>query len=276
MKCHNCGASSYFRTFLKKVDKELFKQYSIEALGSNSDGDQEIDMTFKAPKFEPVEESLVDELMDRLDKLPEDHVARVYAKERGIPDTRLHRLFFVDDVSKVGQLKDKYKDKIVGKESRLALPFYDRRGRLTGLTMRALDDHPIRYIAINLVEDVPQIYNLDKVDFNKQVFCVEGPIDSLFLGNAVAVGGSAMISARKLLPKNTIYVFDNEPRNKEICKLIHKQIESGFRVVLWPDTISEKDINEMVKADLDVEDIILNNAYDGLRARVKFSEWRKC
>jgi hypothetical protein len=139
-----------------------------------------------------------------------------------------------------------------------------------------LDDHPIRYIAINLVEDVPQIYNLDKVDFNKQVFCVEGPIDSLFLGNAVAVGGSAMISARKLLPKNTIYVFDNEPRNKEICKLIHKQIESGFRVVLWPDTISEKDINEMVKADLDVEDIILNNAYDGLRARVKFSEWRKC
>jgi transcription elongation factor Elf1 len=232
MKCHNCGASYNFKNFLKTLDNNLYKQYSIEAFSGQAEKTPDIDMMFHKPVFEKVEESLVDQLMDRLDSLPENHIARLYAAERRIPENRLHRLYFVEDVSKIGQLKEKYKDKIVGTESRLALPFYDRLGKLTGLTMRALDDHPFRYVAINLVEDVPQIYNLDRVDFSKQVFCVEGPIDSLFLDNAVAVGGSGLKSARKLLPPNTIFIFDNEPRNVEICKLIKKQIESGYSLYL--------------------------------------------
>lgn len=276
MKCHNCGASYNFKNFLKKVDNNLYKQYTIEAFSGQSEETPDIDMTFHKPVFKASNDSLIDQLMDRLDTLPKDHEAVRYVESRIIPEERYHRLYYVDDVSKIAQLKDKYREKITGKESRIALPFYDRRGRLTGLTMRAIDDHHIRYLAINIVEDVIQIYNLDGVDFSKQVICVEGPLDSLFLSNSVAVGGSAMKSARKLLPSNTIYVFDNEPRNKEICKLIHKQIESGFTVCIWPENISQKDINEMVKADLDVEDIIYKNSCSGLGARMKFSQWRKC
>lgn len=276
MKCHNCGAAYNFKNFLKILDIELYKQYSIELYSSQTDNPPEIKMSFEKPKFETQKDSVLDDLMDRLDTLSDDHPACVYARGRMIPEKRLRRLYYVDDVSKVGQLKEKYEEKIVGKESRIALPIYDRQGRLTGMTMRAIEDHPIRYISINLVEDVTQIYNLERVDFSKQVFCVEGPIDSLFLSNAVAVGGSAMKKARKHLPKDTIYVFDNEPRGKEICKLINKQIESGFKVCLWPDTIREKDINEMVKSGYDVEKIILDNSYEGLSARMKFATWKKC
>ena len=276
MKCHNCGASYNFKNFLKILDNNLYKQYSIEAFSGQAEKTPDIDMMFHKPVFETPKDSLIDRLMDRLDTLPDDHEAVQYVESRLIPRDKFHRLYYVEDVSKIGQLKDKYREKITGKESRIALPFYDRQGRLTGLTMRAIDDHPIRYLAINIVEDVVQIYNLDAVDFSKPVVCVEGPLDSLFLSNAVAVGGSAMKSARKLLPSNTIYVFDNEPRNKEICKLIHKQIESGFTVCIWPENITEKDINEMVKVDLDVEDIIYKNSCSGLEARMKFSHWRKC
>jgi transcription elongation factor Elf1 len=276
MKCHNCGASYNFKNFLKTLDNNLFKQYTVEAFSGQSEKTPDIDMMFHKPVFEAPKDSLIDHMMDRLDTLSEDHEAVQYVESRLIPRDKFHRLYYVEDVSKIGQLKDKYREKITGKESRIALPFYDRQGRLTGLTMRAIDDHPIRYLAINIVEDVVQIYNLDAVDFSKPVVCVEGPLDSLFLSNAVAVGGSAMKSARKLLPSNTIYVFDNEPRNKEICELIHKQIESGFTVCIWPENITEKDINEMVKVDLDVEDIIYKNSCSGLEARMKFSHWRKC
>ena len=276
MKCHNCGASYNFKNFLKILDNNLYKQYSIEAFSGQAEKTPDIDMMFHKPVFDTPKDSLIDRLMDRLDTLPDHHEAIKYVESRLIPRDKFHRLYYVEDVSKIGQLKDKYREKITGKESRIALPFYDRQGRLTGLTMRAIDDHPIRYLAINIVEDVVQIYNLDAVDFSKPVVCVEGPLDSLFLSNAVAVGGSAMKSARKLLPSNTIYVFDNEPRNKEICKLIHKQIESGFTVCIWPENITEKDINEMVKVDLDVEDIIYKNSCSGLEARMKFSHWRKC
>lgn len=276
MKCHNCAASYNFKNFLKKVDNNLYKQYSIEAFGATHEKAPEVDMTFHKPVFEEPKDSLLDQLMNRLDTLPNDHEAIQYVTKRGIPENRFHRLYYVDDVSKIGQLQEKYKEKIEGTESRIGLPFYDRQGRLTGITLRAIEDHPIRYLMINLVEDVIQIYNLDQVDFDKQVYCVEGPLDSLFLDNAVAVGGSAMKSARKQLPRNAIYVFDNEPRNKEICKLIRAQIESGYRTVVWPETIKEKDLNEMANAGHDVQALVEENAFEGLEARMKFAAWKKC
>jgi transcription elongation factor Elf1 len=276
MKCHNCAASLNFNNFLKQLDNDLYKQYTLETFGGRGEAVPDIDMTMKRPVFDKPEPSLLDELMDRLDTLPGDHEAIRYVEGRLIPKNRYHRLFYIDDVSKIAQLDEKYKEKILGKESRIALPFYNRQGRLTGLTMRALGEHKLRYISINIVEGVPQIYNLDKVNFNRKVICVEGAFDSLFLNNAVAVGGSSMKAVRKLLPKDAIYVFDNEPRNSEICKLIHKQIESGFTVCIWPKNIEEKDINEMVKTGLEVEDIIHSISCAGLEARMKFSQWRKC
>jgi len=273
MKCHNCGESFSFKNFLKKLDKNLFDQYNLESFGISNTEPIVPETTKKLN--EPVKMTILNQILDPVNSLDENHPARVYCNSRKLPDSALNQIFYIDDVSLIGQLKESYKEKIKGKESRIVLPFYNRKGVLVGVTMRALDDHPLRYIAIRLNTDEPMIFNYDQVDFTKQVYCVEGPFDSFFLPNCVAVGGSDMKTVRKLLPENTIYVFDNQPRNSEIIKLIRAQILSGFRVCIFPDKNEYKDLNDMVLAGLDVESIIYTNSYQGLEAQLKFEKWRK-
>ena len=109
---------------------------------------------------------------------------------------------------------------------------------------------------------------------------VEGPIDSLFLPNAVAVSGSSFDTPtiRQLLTNATI-VMDNEPRSKEITKQLAKYIDRGYNVVMYPDTVKEKDINEMIlsgRTPAQILDLINRNTFAGMEAKLKYSEWRKC
>lgn len=273
MKCHNCGASHYFTTFLKMVDNNLFSRYSIEKFGVKQTNSDIIIPESRVP--EVIEPRLIDGILDKLSSLSEDHPARKYAEARNITGDLQDRVYYINDVSKIGQLKESYREKIIGTEDRLVFPFYNRKGLLVGVTMRAIGDHALRYITVRLSEDDPMIYNYDAIDFTKQVYCVEGPIDSLFLSNCVAVGGSDMKTIRKLLPKHTIYVFDNQPRNVAICKLMRGMILSGFRTCVFPSSIEYKDINDMVSAGLDVQKIIYTNSYEGLEAQLKFEAWKK-
>jgi len=72
-----------------------------------------------------------------------------------------------------------------------------------------------------------------------------------------------------------VYVFDNEPRNKEIVSKYIKAIDNGERVVIWPNNIVEKDINDMVMAGHDVQNVVELNTYQGLEAKLKLTEWKK-
>jgi hypothetical protein len=123
-----------------------------------------------------------------------------------------------------------------------------------------------------------RIYGLDKVDFSKKVYAVEGPIDSLFIPNAIAVAGASFTSAYLLgLSSNLVVVFDNEPRNVELCKQIQKCIDSGYTVSLMPET-GYKDINDLVKAGW-TQDRILSlideHTVSGLEAIARFNQWKK-
>ena len=49
-------------------------------------------------------------------------------------------------------------------------------------------------------------------------------------------------------------------------------------MVLWPDGIKQKDINEMImsgRTKEDIKEIINNNTYQGNMALLKFTNWRK-
>ena len=74
---------------------------------------------------------------------------------------------------------------------------------------------------------------------------------------------------------NPVYVYDNEPRNREIVKRIQNCIERGESVIIWPNTITEKDINDMVLAGLNVQCVVESNVYQGLEATLKFNDWKK-
>lgn len=277
-KCFNCDASMYFSSFLKNIDQQLFNEYSFEGYTeSNPRSNVKPEFTFEQPQFKKPEEKLLDSIIDRLDSLPEEHEAVQFCVKRKIPKEKFKQIYFIDNIKNIVQLNDKYKASIQTEEPRIVFPFYDEAGLLTAVTCRALRGETLRYITVKIADDKPLIYGLDSIDKNKDIYVVEGPIDSLFVENAVAISGTSLdkLSFTSLEKDKFIVVFDNQPRNKEVCKIIDKTIDKGYRVVIWPQTIQEKDINEMVLGGKNVAKIIKENTFGGLTAKAKFVGWKR-
>jgi len=271
-KCHNCGHSTSLGGLLQHIDPFLFKQFKIEKFTeghSNTVPKQvkaELDFT---PKFKP--KSILDELMTKVDTLDEDHPAKLFCKKRQIPVEKHKELYYIDDVQNLEQLSDKYKDRIIGNEPRLVIPFYSAKDQLIGVTCRALGNERLRYITLK-INDEPLVYNLDKIDKSKTVFVTEGPLDSMFLPNAIAVGGSDLKRVTDL-NLDAVYVFDNQPRNKELVNIMNSMTD--YKMVVWPKNIEEKDINDMVIAGREVQEIIHMNTFSGLSLKLAISQWSK-
>ena len=278
-KCHNCGHGAHFGTMLKQMDTLLYKEYVLEryADGGNRKKFGTERAVKEVVKTEKPEVSLWTQLMDCLYDLPADHEAIEYVNGRGLPKDSHKRLYFVDNIKNIVQLNYKYKESIRTEEPRLAIPFVNENGKLTSLSLRGMRGEALRYILIKIDEDAPTVYGLDNVDKTQPVTVVEGPLDSLFIKNSIACAGTSFNKIEELgLDKdNTRIVFDNQPKNTEVCKLVEKYVDMGYKVVIWPETIGEKDINDMAIAGVNVQDIIDSNTYQGLSARMKFTSWRK-
>jgi hypothetical protein len=236
------------------------------------------ELVFTEPQFKTQEEKLLDRLLDRLDTLPDTNEAVVFATKRNIPKEKFKLLYYIDNVKNIIQLNESYKESIRGNEPRLVLPFYDNNGQLSGVTCRALRGETLRYITVKVKEDAPLIFGISDVDTKKTIYVVEGPIDSLFIDNCIAVSGTSFgkINSLGISTDNMVLIFDNQPRNKEVCKIIEKNIDQGYNVVIWPQNIEDKDINDMVTAGRDVKSIIKKNTFKGLTAKAKFIAWKRC
>ena len=277
-KCFNCDASMYFSTFLKTIDAALFNEYSLESYVEGKPlSNTQPEIVFEQPQFKPKEERLLDKLLERLDSLPEDHEAVQFCLKRKIPKNRFDKIYFIENIKDIVQLNDTYKESIRTEEPRIVFPFYDEEGLLTAVTCRAIRGEALRYITVKVANDKPLIFGLDSVDKNKDIYVVEGPIDSLFIQNSVAISGTSLdkVNFTSLDKDRLIVVFDNQPRNKEVCNIISKTIDKDYKVVIWPQTIEEKDINDMVLAGKNVSQIISKNAFRGLEAKAKFIGWKR-
>jgi hypothetical protein len=272
--CHNCGVGHTFYNFLNFVDSTLIKQYTLERYKEGETGHHNYPKpTFDIPK--PVFRERIK--LDNVYSLPEEHFAKVYVRNRKIPEDRWKDLYFTPDfasfVASYGIEKDLKAD-----DPRLVIPFYNKDKTLFAFQGRALTDSKIKYITIKLDDESDKIFGLDTVDTSKKVYVVEGPIDSMFLDNCIATA-DANLSFADRVTKDIVLVFDNEPRNKEIVKQIDRTIKNGYSVCLWPDSVVDKDINDMVKSGLtkdEILSIIDEHTYSGLRAEFEFSKWRKC
>lgn len=279
-KCHNCGASQHFGTFLQMLDTSLYQQYVFERYASGENGPKahksaEVFVKFEQPQFE--KKSELDKVATRLDKLPQTNEAVQYCLQRKIPLDVFDKLYYIESVQNIKQIAPQY-DTIKTTEPRLLFPFYNEKGTLTGVTMRALRGESLRYIMIKIQDNEPLLFGLNHIDKTSPIYIVEGPIDSLFLPNAIACNGTAFAKIETLqLPKDKVtIVFDNQPRNVEVCKLVEKYVDLNYSVCIWPCNISAKDINDMVQENVDVLKIINDHTYKGLMAKVKFTEWRNC
>jgi hypothetical protein len=138
----------------------------------------------------------------------------------------------------------------------------------------------LRYVTIKVKENAPKIFGLNTWDENKTTYIVEGPIDSLFVENSIAMAGADLSAYRKMFENtDVVFIYDNEKRNKEIIKKMDRIIADNYKIVIWPDNIKEKDINDMIlsgKTTGDIVDAIDNNTYSGLQADFQLSRWSKC
>lgn len=288
-KCHKCGYGASFGNVLKQLDPVSYKEYCLEKYtegekkqwqpsGSNwtPNGHKLFDTAAEPP--EPKVVNLIDNIMDRVSTLPYDHEVVEYVESRSIPKTAWDRLYFIDNIKNIVQLNDKYAASIVTEEPRLAIPFFDRHGRLTAVSLRAMRGETLRYILVKVREEAPTVFGLEQVCEDKMITVVEGPLDSLFLDNCIACAGTSFgkIGDFGFDPEKIRIVFDNQPKNKEVCKLIEKYVDQNYNIVIWPESISQKDINDMARDGLDVQEIVNNNTHRGLSAKFKFNQWKKC
>lgn len=205
-------------------------------------------------------------LCTRCTDLEPTHKFRRYCEHRKIP---LDRVYFTDRFDELSN----YAGTPVQDKERLILPFFDEEGVLFGMQGRSLDKDQIRYITIMFDKDKPKLFGLERIDMTKPVVIVEGPIDSFFVNNALAMAGSDGLD-NKYGP-TSIICFDNEPRSNEIVSKMRKSLESGYETVIWPDSIRQKDINDMVLANLNVNDIIHKNKYSGIAGLLKLNVWKR-
>lgn len=265
-KCHNCGASLSFNNFLKELDPTLHKQYTMEKFKEGYTGKN---FVVEQPKFN-FEKPLFRKKLD-LPKASESSIAREYLKKRKIDPEK----FYFADKFKEWVNTQKHTFSTIGRdECRIIIPFYDIEKNLIGFQGRALESSPNKYITVMLFDDSPKIYGLDQVDQTKPIYIVEGPFDSTFIQNSVAMCGSD-IDIGSFGWSDYIWVYDNEPRNREIVNRLSKTIDRGDKVVIWPTNIVHKDINDCVLAGLDVMNVLKLNTHSGLEAKIKFNNWKK-
>jgi hypothetical protein len=283
-KCHNCGIGTNVGNLIKQVDSNIHKEYVLERYKSgeiNTPNTKTQLFNIKPVRFGKIETPTY-ETAERCDLLPDAHFCKVYLNRRKIPQKYFSKLYFTANYKKFCDEVYPNHEKDIVSDARLVIPYFDEYGSLIGISGRALvvSDEKLRYVTIRTNESQDKlIYGRDRVDITKPVKIVEGPLDSLFLNNAVASGDSSLqIAAKNISSPEKILVFDNEPRNKEIVKLMEKAIKSMNYVVIWPDSIKEKDINEMVMSGIspdEIEEIISNNTFYGLQAQTKFVFWKK-
>jgi hypothetical protein len=270
-----------FQYLIKSIDPTLYLEYVKEKIKENNQNNEthEHAQKMKPPVF--VKETQLSELT-KVSKLKPDHPVKQWVDGRKIPPHSHYKLFYCKKFASWvnSMIPDKFNDKFEN-EPRLIIPFLDEDKKLFGFQGRSFKKNGLRYISIMLDESKPKMFGLDTVDKTQDIYLVEGPLDSLFLPNALSAAGSDLIAQLQLtdLPnENIVIIYDNEPRNKEIVKKVEKAIEAGHRVCVWPTNLEQKDINDMVLAGYTLEqvkDIIDDCTYTGPTARLHFALWRK-
>ena len=266
-KCHNCGASLSFNNFLKQLDPTLHKQYTLEKFKEGHTGKN---FVVEEPKFEfkkPIFKKKLD-----LPKASEIPIAKRYLEKRLLnPD----KFYFANKFQEWTNTQKPTFSRIVRDESRIVIPLYTREGEIFGFQGRSIGPSKVKYITVILDDSIPKVYGLDEVSTDETIYITEGPFDSTFVQNAIAMCGSDILLDSLNLGDDIVYVLDNEPRNKEICNRISKLIDGGKKVVIWPKAVQQKDINDMVLAGLSVMNVLKSNTYRALEAKIKFNEWKK-
>jgi transcription elongation factor Elf1 len=279
-KCHNCGSSHNLANFIKSIDRQLYDQYILEKYkGNKTSIKPDLFKQFKNTTKEKLKSTPLQGLKS-FNSLDDKHPAKKYLVKRKIPEEFFGKLFYTDrfqayvNTIRPGTFNELNKQY---EHPRLVIPFYDVDDEVFAIQGRAFGKEQPKYITIKLQENKQKIYGLNTINLHKRLYIVEGPLDSLFLDNCIAAAGADLVLPVET--KDVVFVFDNEPRNKHIIDRMYKVIDKDYSLIIWPDNIREKDINEMIikgKTKSQVQQIISDNTYSGLSALTKINSYKRC
>ena len=274
-KCHNCGEGQSLTNFLKFLDTKKYEQYLLERYKGSAPSTPQPEFNDFKPKFKEVD--ILDGLTP-VSELKDNHPVKQYVVKRKIPEKYFSKLFLCNKfMAFVNKAKPNTFSHTKGEHPRLIIPFYDINNKVFAFQGRAFGKEQPKYLMVKLDENKQKVYGLNTVNLQEHIHIVEGPIDSMFVKNCLAAAGADL--TLKVEPSNVTYIFDNEPRNKEIIKRMYDVIEKDYNLVVWPDDMRHKDINDMIISGMsiaEVQTIISKNTFAKLEALTKISYYKKC
>lgn len=276
-RCHNCGKSISFKSFLKDIDPTLHNQYILEKFKGNKTEPLKL-KAIKPKKVKIIKKHFDLPLISELNK---GHPARTYLEDRRIPKDKLDTLYFSESFKEWTNTQKQTFDKIKYDEPRIIIPLI-ADGEIFGFQGRSLSkSSKIKYITIILDDSKPKIYGLDDINWDQNVYILEGPFDSMFVSNSIAMAGSDVNTSEITNRKDVdfIFVYDNEKRNKQIVERMEKVIDNGHSIVIWPDDLKFKDVNELIISGMsshNLQNLIKFNTFNGLQAKLKLNRWSRC
>ena len=274
-KCHNCGEGQSLTNFLKFLDTKKYEQYLLERYKGSAPSTPQPEFNDFKPKFKEVD--ILDGLTP-VSELKDNHPVKQYVIKRKIPEKYFSKLFLCNKfMAFVNKAKPNTFSHTKGEHPRLIIPFYDINDKVFAFQGRAFGKEQPKYLTVKLDENKQKVYGLNTVNLQEHVHIVEGPIDSMFVKNCLAAAGADL--TLKVEPSNVTYIFDNEPRNKEIIKRMYDVIEKDYNLVVWQDDMRHKDINDMIISGMsiaEVQTIISKNTFAKLEALTKISYYKKC
>ena len=276
-KCHKCGEGMSVGNFIKAVNSDLYREYKAEKYKSKYKATTKKEKPkFSNSLFEPKVKKF-EMPMISLDKLPDDHIAVNYVKNRQIPKDQYHRIFYTDDINGIAKELD-YEQEFP-KEPMIVFQFITAKGITSHIQGRYINPQckKFRFVTLDVVKDQPKIFGQETIDPTKKVYIVEAPIDSLFLPNCIAYAGSSLNTFTPPYKDYTI-ILDREPRSPAIVKIMMKCIKNGFPIAILPNHLIGKDINDYVKDGLEpipLRELIDNNTFKGIKAKLRMTLWKQ-
>jgi hypothetical protein len=225
---------------------------------------------FKRPTFKKKKQVK----LPTIKSLSNDHYAKKYILSRRLPEKFYSLIYYAENFSEWVKIYDhEYKG---DSDPRIVIPFFDKSGNLIAAQGRAFNNTKLRYITIKVDKDAQKIYGLDRVNLGKHVYVVEGPFDSMFLDNCLAMAGSDISDLSFVNDK--VIVYDNEPRNIEIIKKMERSVQNHVPICIWPSDLRFKDINDIILSGVKkekIQSIIDENTFSGPTAILKLNMWKK-
>ena len=274
-KCHNCSEGHSLSNFLKYLDPKKYEEYLLERYKGSAPSTAKPKFDDFKPHFE--EKDFLQGLT-KVSELREDHpVSQYVQKEKYLKSIIVNFSLVISLWQFVNEVKPNTFSHTRGEHPRLIIPFYDVDGKAFAFQGRAFGNEQPKYLTIKLDESKQKVYGLDTVNLQDQISIVEGPIDSMFIDNCLAAGGADLTLQTPV--EQVTYIFDNEPRNKEIVNRMYDVIDKGYNVVVWPEDLQLKDVNDLIisgMTKIEVKNLISKHTYSGLEALTKMTNYRKC